>query len=84
MTEPAGRRRRPASQRRRGAGDEAGMRGIVGAGPTRLPTGTAMRARDAARPTPADEAAAERDLRVVRRNYAPPASGSGGSTPERS
>jgi len=31
-----------------------------------------MRARDAARPTAADVAAAERDLVIVRRNYVPP------------
>jgi hypothetical protein len=31
-----------------------------------------MRARDAARPTAADLAAAERDLVIVRRKYVPP------------
>jgi hypothetical protein len=60
------------------------MRGLVAAGPSQVGLSGALRSRDAARPTPEDEAAAERDVRVVRRNYVPPASGSSGSTRDRS
>lgn len=78
---PAGRRARRGADR-----TERGLRGLVGAGPTQLGVTAAMRARDASRPTPADLAAAERDLVIVHRNYvapddtgpaqpAPPASG---------
>lgn len=51
---------------------ERGLRGIVGAGPSQVGVSGAMRARDAARPTPEDLAAAERDLVIVRRHYVPP------------
>lgn len=64
--------------------DERGLRGLVGAGTSQVGVSGALRARDAARPTAADEAAAERELRVVRRNYVPPASGRSGSSRERS
>jgi hypothetical protein len=50
---------------------ERGLRGLVGAGPSQLSISAAMRARDAARPTAADIAAAE-DLPIIRRNYIPP------------
>ncbi len=83
---PAGhrpRRSRPVEEDSAG-GDERGLRSLVGAGPSQLGISGALRARDAARPTGADEAAAERELRLVRRNYAPPASGSPGSTRKRS
>jgi hypothetical protein len=51
---------------------ERGLRGIVGAGPSQVGVLGAMRARDAARPTAEDLAAAERDLVIVRRHYVPP------------
>ena len=51
---------------------ERGLRGIVGAGPSQVGVVGAMRARDAARPTAADLAEAERDLVIVRRHYVPP------------
>lgn len=50
---------------------ERGLRGLVGAGPSQLGVSGAMRARDAARPTEADLAAAQR-VQLVRRNYTPP------------
>ncbi|MBO0884051.1 MAG: hypothetical protein J2P17_27710, partial [Mycobacterium sp.] len=50
---------------------ERGLRGLVGAGPTQLSAAAAARARDAARPTKDDYAAAE-ELPIVRRNYVPP------------
>jgi len=50
---------------------ERGLRGLVGAGPSQVPLSAAMRARDAARPSEADLAAAE-ELPIVRRNYVPP------------
>jgi hypothetical protein len=45
----------------------------------------AMRARDAARPSAADIAAAEQELVIVRRNYTPPDTGAppGTRRPER-
>ncbi len=64
---PAGRRARRGADR-----SERGLRGLVGAGPTQLGVTAAMRARDASRPTPADLAAAERDLVIVHRNYVAP------------
>lgn len=64
---PAGRRARRGADR-----TERGLRGLVGAGPTQLGVTAAMRARDASRPTPADLAAAERDLVIVHRNYVAP------------
>jgi hypothetical protein len=51
---------------------ERGLRGIVGSGPSQVGVVGAMRARDAARPTAEDLAAAERDLLIVRRYYVPP------------
>ncbi len=79
----------------RGYDAERGLRGLVGAGPSQVGVSAAMRARDAARPTAADEAAAEKQVRLVRRNYKPPAippatppasppAGDSGSTRERS
>ncbi|PZS25385.1 MAG: hypothetical protein DLM59_20395 [Pseudonocardiales bacterium] len=84
-------RRRQQSRRSDDAGDEHGLRGLVGAGPSQVGVSGALRARDAARPTEADEAAAERAVRVVRRNYVPPSGpgtsaepGRSGNSPERS
>jgi hypothetical protein len=50
---------------------ERGLRGLVGAGPSQVSIGAAMRARDASRPTADDLAAAERDTDLVRRHYVP-------------
>ncbi|EIV93476.1 hypothetical protein FraQA3DRAFT_3173, partial [Frankia sp. QA3] len=71
---PGGPRVRPSQ-----AGDpEAQLRGLVGAGRSRLPPATAMRARDAARPSEDDLAEAERAV-VLRRGQrtAPPADPAG-------
>ncbi|WP_436537050.1 hypothetical protein [Actinoplanes sp. HUAS TT8] len=50
---------------------ERGLRGLVGSGSSQVSVGAALRARDAARPTDEDLAAAERDLVIVRRNWLP-------------
>ncbi len=50
---------------------ERGLRGLVGGGSSQVSVGAAMRARDAARPTDADLAAAEHDLIIVRRGWVP-------------
>lgn len=55
---------------------ERGLRGLVGAGPSQLDVAAAMRARDAARPTDEDLAAAA-ELPIVRRHYVPPGSADG-------
>ena len=82
------RRSRPRSPERsaeRGSEIERGLRGLVGAGPSQIGVSGAMRARDAARPTGADETAAEDTVTLVRRNYKPPPpSGTSGSSPPRS
>jgi hypothetical protein len=62
-------RRKPRSRR---TDAERSLRGIVGAGSSQVGVAGAMRARDAARPTAEDLAAAERDLVIVRRHYVPP------------
>jgi len=51
---------------------ERGLRGIVGAGPSQVGLLGAMRARDAAKPSAEEMAAAERDVVVVRRHYVAP------------
>lgn len=51
---------------------ERGLRGLVGSGPSQVGISGALRARDAARPTAADLAAADADLVIVRRHYVPP------------
>jgi hypothetical protein len=61
--------RRSASKAERDA--ERGLRGLVGAGPSQVSLGAAMRARDASQPTAGDLAAAERDTDLVRRHYVP-------------
>lgn len=48
------------------------MHDLAGAGASRLGLSGALRARDANRPSPADLAAAERDVVIVRRNWQPP------------
>ncbi|MFI5936962.1 hypothetical protein [Actinoplanes sp. NPDC051494] len=64
---------RPGSGRA-GNGDEQserGLRGLVGSGSSQVSVTAAMRARDAARPSEADLAAAESELSIVRRNWMP-------------
>lgn len=50
---------------------ERGLRGLIGAGTSQVSRVAALRARDAARPTAADLAAAETDLVIVRRGWVP-------------
>jgi hypothetical protein len=50
---------------------ERGLRGLVGGGASQVSVSAAMRARDAARPTDEDLAAADRDLQIVRRGWVP-------------
>ena len=50
---------------------ERGLRGLVGGGSSQVGVGAAMRARDAARPTDEDLAAAEAELMIVRRGWVP-------------
>ncbi len=50
---------------------ERGLRGLVGGGASQVSVAAALRARDAARPTDADLAAAEEDLVIVRRGWVP-------------
>jgi hypothetical protein len=50
---------------------DRGLRDLVGAGPSQLGPIRAMRARDVNRPHDEDEAAAGRDLVIVRRHWAP-------------
>ena len=66
---PAEAKRKPRTRR---TDAERGLRGIVGAGPSQVGVLGAMRARDAARPTEEDLAAAERDMVIIRRHYVAP------------
>ncbi|MFC3992254.1 hypothetical protein [Actinoplanes siamensis] len=50
---------------------ERGLRGLVGSGSSQVSVGAALRARDAARPSGEQLAAADRDLVIVRRNWLP-------------
>ncbi|HEV7711536.1 MAG TPA: hypothetical protein VGP16_25335 [Asanoa sp.] len=76
---PAQRRPEPAETRPRRAGPppsedreaERGLRGLVGSGASQVGTTAAMRARDASRPSPAEEAEAMERVVVVRRNWVP-------------
>ncbi len=52
--------------------EERGLRNLVGAGPSQVGISGAMRARDISRTTAADDAAAARQVKLVRRNYVPP------------
>lgn len=72
---PAAVPKRPARKRPvdRDSGDR-GLRAIVGNTGFQVDVSAAMRARDVARPSAEDEAAAERDLTIVRRHYVPPES----------
>lgn len=69
----------PSAKRTRDRDPETMLRGLVAPGPTALSPQAAMRARDVARPGAAEQARAERETVIVRRNYRPPAPGSGGS-----
>jgi hypothetical protein len=50
---------------------ERGLRGLVGGGSTQVSVTTAMRARDAARPSDADIADAQARLTIVHRGWVP-------------
>ncbi|WP_373313924.1 hypothetical protein [Planosporangium flavigriseum] len=50
---------------------ERGLRGLVGGGSSQVSVDAALRARDAARPSAADFAAAEAELVIVRRGWVP-------------
>jgi hypothetical protein len=52
--------------------DERGLRDLVGAGPSQVGVGGALRARDVDRPTEEDLAQAEREVVLVRRHWKPP------------
>lgn len=60
------------SARRRRAAAERGAHALEGNRATQLPSAEAMRAREWAAPGPADLAAAEAELVIVRRHYRPP------------
>jgi hypothetical protein len=74
---PSARPGRPAARPTSGAGavgddqSERGLRGLVGSGSSQVSVGAALRARDAARPTAEQLAAAEAELVIVRRNWMP-------------
>jgi hypothetical protein len=57
----------------RGRDPERGWRDLAGNTPTIVGVSGALRARDIARPTPEDLAAAELEVSVVRRDWKPPA-----------
>jgi hypothetical protein len=57
---------------------ERSLRDLVGAGPSQVGVGGAMRARDVNRPTEQDLAEAERELVIVRRHWKPPPPGPDG------
>ncbi|WP_417281804.1 hypothetical protein [Actinoplanes digitatis] len=64
---------RPTSGAGAGGDDqsERGLRGLVGSGSSQVSVGAALRARDAARPTPEQLAEADAGLPIVRRNWMP-------------
>jgi len=68
--------KRKDTGKREGAGKrkdtERGWRELAGNSPSQVGLGGALRARDVARPTAADLAAAERSVVVVRRQWQPP------------
>jgi hypothetical protein len=51
---------------------ERGLRGLVGGGASQVSVAAAMRARDAARPSAEELAAAEANLMIIRRGWTPP------------
>ena len=60
---------------------ERGLRGLVGGGASQVGVAAAMRARDAARPTDEDLAAAEANLIIIRRGWTPPPAAAGRQPP---
>ena len=64
--------RRDDSGRSDGRDSERGWRELAGIAPSQVGLGGALRARDVARPTAEDLAAAERTVVVVRRQWQPP------------
>jgi hypothetical protein len=64
--------RRDEAGRGSGRESERGWRELAGSAPSQVGLGGALRARDVARPTAADLAAAERTVVVVRRQWQPP------------
>ncbi|HST48129.1 hypothetical protein [Jatrophihabitans sp.] len=58
-----------------GRDSERGWRELAGSSPSQVGLSGALRARDVARPTPADLAAAERSVVLVRRGWQPPPEG---------
>ena len=79
--EPAANRSAPNSQRGRTKGrnqsEDRGWRDLAGNSPSQLGVSGALRARDVARPSEADLAAAERELTIVHRQWQPPADSAG-------
>jgi hypothetical protein len=63
---------RAGKQRGSDSREDRGWRELAGSSPSQVGVSGAMRARDVARPTPADYEAAERDLTIVRRDWQPP------------
>jgi hypothetical protein len=72
--EPAKGRRDGEPGRAHGRDADRGWRELAGSSPSQVGLSGAMRARDVARPTPADLAAAERSVTVIRRHWQPPES----------
>ena len=64
--------RRDEGARGHGRDSERGWRELAGSAPSQIGLGGALRARDVARPTAADLAAAEQTVVVVRRQWQPP------------
>jgi hypothetical protein len=62
----------PRRDRRTPRDSERGWRDLAGNSPSQVGVGGALRARDVARPSAADLAAAERDVVIVRRKWQPP------------
>ncbi|WP_353651002.1 hypothetical protein ABLG96_09000 [Nakamurella sp. A5-74] len=71
-TKVAGAKLSPEPPRGRRPSSERGLHGLEGNRSTQVPSAEAMRARDWAAPGPADLAAAEAELVIVRRHYRPP------------
>jgi hypothetical protein len=73
---PAKPRRRAAAGRgvegQSGRDSDRGWRDLLGNTPSQVGVNGAMRARDVARPGPAELIAAEQDLLIVRRQWKPP------------
>jgi len=65
-------RRDGEPSRGHGRDSERGWRELAGSSPSQVGLSGALRARDVARPTAEDLAAAERSITVVRRHWQPP------------